>query len=307
MKINKKFLQTIAAFQILIFHLWMPLTGSVVEQFIIKTGYMGVDLFFFVSAYSLAGREIDYGQFIKSRWLVLYGQFAFFVVLSSVVKQSFDAGQIIKSLTFVDLFERGGGAFLWFIPAILIMYLLYPLFLKWKQPWKVPIVLAVWIAAELFLYKVFSYSSIFIFTNRIPVILTGYIMSKKQPPAWTAGLLIPLSIVLLYTWGFNVKLNVPVRDMFYVLAIPAVIAVAIISRYIRRLRLLDILGGATLELYALQMIFGGRLFFSIYSVIKYPWLVNMLVILAMYAGATLLNGAYRAARGFIKKRFVKSV
>lgn len=289
MKINKKFLQTIAAFQILIFHLWMPLTGSVAEQFIIKTGYMGVDLFFFVSAYSLAGREIDYKQFIKSRWLVLYGQFVFFVVLYSAVKRNFEAGRIIKALTFVDLFERGGGAFLWFIPAILLMYLFYPLFLKWKLPWKVPLVLVVWIAAELFLYKVFSYSSIFVFTNRIPVILAGYIMSQKQPPSWTAWILIPLSIVLMYFGGFNVKLNVPVRDMFYVLAIPAVIALAIISSYIEKCRLLDILGGATLELYALQMIFGGRLFFSIYSVIKYPWLVNILVILAMYAGAILLR------------------
>ena len=89
MKINKRFLQCIAALQILIFHLWMPLTNTMIEQFLIKTGYMGVDLFFFLSAYSLADKTISYGSFLKNKVIVLYAKFAFFVGLMAISNATF--------------------------------------------------------------------------------------------------------------------------------------------------------------------------------------------------------------------------
>ena len=36
---NKKFLHFIAALMILVFHLWMPVTGTAIENYIIKVGY----------------------------------------------------------------------------------------------------------------------------------------------------------------------------------------------------------------------------------------------------------------------------
>ena len=130
MTINKKFLQVIAAFQILFFHLWAPLTSTQIEQFILKTAYVGVDMFFFLSAYSLAGREIDYVPFLKDRVLKLYAKFAFFTLIMALFSKSFGVIRVVKSLTLIEFFQKGGGAFLWFIPAILIFYAVYPLFLK---------------------------------------------------------------------------------------------------------------------------------------------------------------------------------
>ena len=137
MTINKKFLQVIAAFQILFFHLWAPITSTQIEQFVLKTAYVGVDMFFFLSAYSLAGREIDYVPFLKDRVLKLYAKFAFFVLIMALFSKSFGVIRAVKSLTFIEFFQKGGGAFLWFIPAILILYIIYPLFLKWNSRFKV--------------------------------------------------------------------------------------------------------------------------------------------------------------------------
>ena len=175
MTINKKFLQVIAAFQILFFHLWAPLTSTQIEQFILKTAYVGVDMFFFLSAYSLAGREIDYVPFLKDRVLKLYAKFAFFVLIMALFSKSFGVIRAVKSLTFIEFFQKGGGAFLWFIPAILIFYAVYPLFLKWNSRLKVIWVLLIWLTGSVFAEHVLSYTAVFIFTNRIPVILAGYL------------------------------------------------------------------------------------------------------------------------------------
>ena len=112
MTINKKFLQVIAAFQILFFHLWAPLTSTQIEQFILKTAYVGVDMFFFLSAYSLAGREIDYVPFLKDRVLKLYAKFAFFTLIMALFSKSFGVIRVVKSLTLIEFFQKGGGAFL---------------------------------------------------------------------------------------------------------------------------------------------------------------------------------------------------
>lgn len=282
MAINKRFLQFIAALQILIFHLWMPVTTTAIEQFLIKTGYIGVDMFFFLSAYSLADRKLSYGSFFKERIVVLYVKFAFFVGLMAVVSSAFGIQRIWKSLTFMEFFERGGGAFLWFLPAILLFYLLYPLFLKWDCRWKVPIILFIWLAGSVLLEKGFSYTAIFIFTNRIPVIMAGYVLRKKSLPRWLAGILLPAGIILLYFWGFYRKLHVPVRDMFYVLVIPVVIALAILSTYVKKRRIWDVLGSVTLELYALQMILGSKIVFAFYSHIQNPFLINVAVFVVIF-------------------------
>ena len=173
MTINKKFLQVIAAFQILFFHLWAPITSTQIEQFILKTAYVGVDMFFFLSAYSLAGREIDYVPFLKDRVLKLYAKFAFFTLIMALFSKSFGVIRVVKSLTLIEFFQKGGGAFLWFIPAILILYIIYPLFLKWNSRFKVIWVLLIWLIAGVFSEHVLSYTTVFIFTNRIPVILAG--------------------------------------------------------------------------------------------------------------------------------------
>ena len=321
MTINKKFLQVIAAFQILFFHLWAPLTSTQIEQFILKTAYVGVDMFFFLSAYSLAGREIDYVPFLKDRVLKLYAKFAFFVLIMALFSKSFGVIRAVKSLMFIEFFQKGGGAFLWFIPAILIFYAVYPLFLKWNSRFKVIWVLLIWLVAGVFSEHVLSYTAVFIFTNRIPVILAGYlfktyctgnrdaIMPDNNKMNRTIQilrrswiLLIPLGVLLLYMYGFKVRLNFPIKDMFYVLAIPTVLGLVTLSSYVKKYAVTESLGSITLELYAVQMIFGQRILIWAYNVFnKNALLTNIFVTGVMLLLAYIISHVIKRGERLIIK------
>ena len=321
MTINKKFLQVIAAFQILFFHLWAPITSTQIEQFVLKTAYVGVDMFFFLSAYSLAGREIDYVPFLKDRVLKLYAKFAFFVLIMALFSKSFGVIRAVKSLTFIEFFQKGGGAFLWFIPAILIFYAVYPLFLKWNSRFKVIWVLLIWLIAGVFSEHVLSYTAVFIFTNRIPVILAGYlfktyctgnrdaIMPDNNKMNRTIQilrrswiLLIPLGVLLLHMYGFNVRLNFPIKDMFYVLAIPTVLGLVTLSSYVKKYAVTESLGSITLELYAVQMIFGQRILIWAYNVFnKNALLTNIFVTGVMLLLAYIISYVIKRGERLIIK------
>ena len=321
MTINKKFLQVIAAFQILFFHLWAPLTSTQIEQFILKTAYVGVDMFFFLSAYSLAGREIDYVPFLKDRVLKLYAKFAFFVLIMALFSKSFGVIRAVKSLTFIEFFQKGGGAFLWFIPAILIFYAVYPLFLKWNSRFKVIWVLLIWLTGSVFAEHVLSYTAVFIFTNRIPVILAGYlfktyctgnrdaIMPDNNKMNRTIQILrrswvvlIPLGVLLLHMYGFNVRLNFPIKDMFYVLAIPTVLGLVTLSSYVKKYAVTESLGSITLELYAVQMIFGQRILIWAYNVFnKNALLTNIFVTGVMLLLAYIISYVIKRGERLIIK------
>ena len=321
MTINKKFLQVIAAFQILFFHLWAPLTSTQIEQFILKTAYVGVDMFFFLSAYSLAGREIDYVPFLKDRVLKLYAKFAFFTLIMALFSKSFGVIRAVKSLTFIEFFQKGGGAFLWFIPAILIFYAVYPLFLKWNSRFKVIWVLLIWLTGSVFAEHVLSYTAVFIFTNRIPVILAGYlfktyctgnrdaIMPDNNKMNRTIQILrrswvvlIAAGGLLLHMYGFKVRLNFPIKDMFYVLAIPSVIGLVMLSSYVKKYAVTESLGSITLELYAVQMIFGQQILIWAYNVFnKNALLTNIFVTGVMLLLAYIISHVFKRGERLIIK------
>lgn len=321
MTINKKFLQVIAAFQILFFHLWAPLTSTQIEQFILKTAYVGVDMFFFLSAYSLAGREIDYVPFLKDRVLKLYAKFAFFTLIMALFSKSFGVIRVVKSLTLIEFFQKGGGAFLWFIPAILIFYAVYPLFLKWNSRLKVIWVLLIWLVAGVFSEHVLSYTAVFIFTNRIPVILVGYlfktyctgnhdaIMPDNNKMNRTIQILrqswvvlIAAGVLLLYMYGFKVRLNFPIKDMFYVLAIPTVLGLVTLSSYVKKYAVTESLGSITLELYAVQMIFGQRILIFAYNIFnKNALLTNIFVTGVMLLLAYIISHVFKRGERLIIK------
>ena len=321
MTINKKFLQVIAAFQILFFHLWAPLTSTQIEQFILKTAYVGVDMFFFLSAYSLAGREIDYVPFLKDRVLKLYAKFAFFTLIMALFSKSFGVIRVVKSLTLIEFFQKGGGAFLWFIPAILIFYAVYPLFLKWNSRFKVIWVLLIWLTGSVFAEHVLSYTAVFIFTNRIPVILAGYlfktycrqnhdaIMPDNNKMNRTIQILrrswvvlIAAGVLLLHMYGFKVRLNFPIKDMFYVLAIPSVIGLVMLSSYVKKYAVTESLGSITLELYAVQMIFGQRILIWAYNVFnKNALLTNIFVTGVMLLLAYIISHVFKRGERLIIK------
>lgn len=299
MKSNKRFIQLLAAVWILLFHLWIPVTATNMELFLIKTGYIGVDLFFLVSAYSLADKNIEYVPFIKNRFANIYTKYVIFAIIAFFYKKM-TVIRLIKMLTMAELFEKGGGAFLWFIPAIMIFYLCYPFFLRIRGEKKVLIALIIWLIAVIMLDKLVGYTDLLIVINRIPVILVGYLLKKKVTGRWYMLSCIPLGIVLVYYFGYQHKLNIPFTDFYYVLAVPIAIGIFYIGGYIKENRVWEILSTGTLEVYALQMIFGVKLSGWLYRNTGNIIVTNILVIIILFIFAIALAKIYKGVIHIIK-------
>lgn len=284
----------LAALLILIFHLWISVfKGNAVENFIVKTGYIGVDIFLLLSVYTLSLRPItDLKSFYIGRFKSVYLKFALFVVIASIINH-WKVLRAFKSLTMVELFEKGGGAFLWFLPAIVILYFLFPLvdkILKFK-PWvNALIVLLVWLAVGLIISRFSNYNAIFIFLNRVPIMVVGYLLARYEGKIVDKGmgvrvavavLLLIAGIILTWKFGYKVRLNSPITDMFYVVTIPYALGLTLLVDLIPECRFTRLLGRSTLEAYAVQMIWGYKMAAFFYKFSKSAIITNLLTIICV--------------------------
>lgn len=304
MKINKKLLQLIAALWILVFHLWMTVSGSVAEQYLVKIGYVGVDIFFFTAAYSLADKKLEYGSFIWDRFLNIYLKFVLLTLIALIYK-GWSITRGLKIVSGIEFFQKGGGAFLWFIPAIMIFYLVYPLFLKINSRYKTIWVLLGWFLISLILDKVPGYTEVFIFTNRIPVILAGYVLKKKDINKWVGILMVPIGFLLMYFFGYTKKLNIPFKDFYFVLAMVLTVGLAYVSGYIRSGKTITFLASATIEIYGFQMIFGAKLAGYFYRLTNVKILTNIFTILTIWTLSILCAKLFLLTKNVVNKTLKK--
>lgn len=267
---SKKAVMGFAALLIFVFHFYIPFTDTAVETFFYRSAYIGVDLFFFLSAVSLGKNEsLPFGSFMRNRLLRVYVPFAVLAMIAALYK-----GWKIKKLAFVllgiEFIQKGGGAFLWFLPGIMLLYLVTPMLVRIKSRFglkSLAVLLALWAAVVLLLQYAFNWTRIFILLNRIPVYLIGLyfvplsrcLPKKLRLPLMAAGLIIGGALV--WQFGTTTRLNVPIKEMYYVLAIPYTLSIAALLDFAAetlnsRLAPLEFVGGITLELYGLQMIFG---------------------------------------------------
>lgn len=123
----------LAALLIMIFHFYIPFSGLKAELVIYRAAYIGVDIFFFVSAYSLAQRDrIEYWKFVGNRLLSIYIPFVLFAVVAGFYEK-WKYPRFFKVISGIEFFKRGGGSFLWFFVAIMLIYLIAPFLIKLKK------------------------------------------------------------------------------------------------------------------------------------------------------------------------------
>lgn len=187
----------------------------------------------------------------------------------------------IKVICGVEFFTTGGGAFLWFATAIMIIYLIAPLLvmLKQKMGYKALLILLIgWAVLVCVLQFVFSYTTIFILLNRLPIFFIGMyandIFSKEFKPLGIILMIIGLLAggYLLFTFGGNVRLTNPIADFYYIIAIPFTVSVIALFELIAKKASFrnvpfQFVGGITLELYGFQMIFGFDIETSVFAAI----------------------------------------
>lgn len=302
-----------SALLILIFHLWMPVGGNGVEKFIIRTGYIGVDIFFMLSAYSLAQREItDVKGFYLSRFKSVYLKFVIFAIIMAFMSK-WSIERFLRTISGLDLLKRGGGSFLWFLPAIMIVYLLYPLFqnpIRKKPITSFAIMIVFWLIGGIALDNIISSDAIFIFFNRLPALALGFLLAgndevianklKDSHRIIFGTILLVLGIVLVYKFGYQRKLSIPISDIFYVFALPLALGLILLLGNVKENKIFKLIGSATLEIYAMQMVFGTKLSLFFYQLLKSPLLTNLMVFVIIIISSIVISELYNRLMKSIK-------
>lgn len=297
----------VASVLIVIFHVWVRMIDRTspiypIGTFLRHVGFIGVDMFFFVSAFSIATRkELKYKSFVLSRFKYIYLKFAVFAVVAFIY-ESWKPLRLLKVLTAQELFNKGGGSFLWFLPAIMIMYILLPFFrLADKKNPKLTAILAIviWVAIGVIVTNLTKYKAMFIFFNRIPIILIGYYfgkydvldkLRKNAAKYWIlTAILVIGGLLLVYNFGYQGSPNKPIRELFYVIGVPLTVGVVMLLDMIPAAKIVQIVGNCTLEMYALQMIFGFKGANKVYTLTKSPIITNIVSMVAIMAAAVLVS------------------
>lgn len=311
LKKTKKPIMGLAALLIILFHLFPVIRGGLLSNilsFIVKTAYIGVDIFFFMSGYMAYFSKTDnYSAYIKRKIFNIYPVFIFSCILY-VLMGGLSPNGVLLTLSGAELFMKGGASFLWFVPAIMIFYLFVPLYKKLPDKnIKIILTLILWIVLMIFMEHIFDNHSVNIFLCRLPIILIGFALAKYEGRLKKSYELI-LSLFLLFigtflTWKFcyMLKAEFLVSDIFYVIAIPYVLGIILLADFVFsriRVYIFEFLGGMSLELYCFQMLFGA-VFFKLASV----YLKNVMVLfLAVLIAIMFISLIISRIKIFIFKR-----
>ena len=313
---NKKTIMVVSALFILIFHLWVNITTFIEESIIRQICVVGVDLFFFVSAYSISKKkEIIYKDFIINRLTDIYLKFILLTIIY-VIYTSKGLLDFIKIILGIDLFTKGGGSFLWFLPSKMIIYVLLPLYKNIDNKYKklCPIIsFVLFLILSISLSTFTNYSEIFILLNRIPIIMLGYyiakynvleiLRNKKIIYAITTLLLVLIGYIISYKTIFNRIEIIYLYDIKYILNIPLELGLIMLLDLIKDNKVTSLLGSITLELYGLQMIFGFKLANKLFISLKNSILVNIVTFIIIILLSLIMYYLYKLAKKLIKRIF----
>lgn len=276
-----------AALWIFIFHDWAPvLTGygrlAAIERFIRKTGFCGVDIFLFLSGigmtYSIAKTERLLSFYYKRIKRIIL-PFIFVAAVRSCL-EGWSQIEFWKKISGISFYRESIYAFLWFVPAILTFYLLFPLYyrLLTKSSNKIMFtacVLTLWLIWSIGVRDIMR-EDLYGFTNRIPIfiigVLAGWLDQNKEVvfDRMTWGFiacLFALGIYLSYLSNYqDMYILVPVSNccvpnilmsISLSFLLPQFFHILNEKRYIRPVgkklvRFFTFYGSFTLELYCLQ-------------------------------------------------------
>ena len=314
LKKTKQPIMGLAALLIVLFHLFPASRSndvlSSVVRYIVMTGYIGVDIFFFMTGYMAHFSNTDnYFQYIKRKFLNIYPIFIFSCVLF-VIMGKLSIKKALFTVLGVDLFLSGGGSFLWFIPAIMIFYLLVPFYKKLikklgsAQTFVISVI--VWAALVFALEKILANHSVNIFLCRIPIILLGTMLAVcegkwKQTYKLIAGVfLVVIGVFLTWKFGYMIKADFFVSDIFYVIVIPNIIGIILLADVIFgrvKTYVFEGLGKISLELYCLQMVFGSLIFGKVIKYVSNSKLAFLVVFILLI----VLSGLMHTEKKIIKR------
>lgn len=144
-----------------------------------------------------------------------------------------------------------------------------------------------------------------IIVNRIPLIMITYeICSHPSKIYELLGYpLMMIGIFLLHAFCYKTKLNWPVYNLFYVMAIPSVLGVVMATPQCKLPKIINEIANSTLEIYAWQMIIGYRIASFMLNLIRVPLLSNLITISIIIVGATLTQEIFKEITTCISQKY----
>lgn len=311
-------LMGVAALLIFVFHEWTAVFGNIpvvgpLEDFIRRTGFCGVDVFFMLS-----GMGLTY-SIEKSSLMKFYGKrikriilpFLIAGIIAAILRQ-WTLVTFIKNITGFNFYTVDIYSFLWFVPAIVTFYLLFPLYYKLFSLSKNKLlftmgVIAVWLLISMPMGDVTRYD-IYGFTNRIPIFVWGiYLGYLSKEESFEIGISGWIALAAAFLVGIRLSyqtnieggyLLVPVSNCCvpnFILASSGTLLMAGVMEGLSHIKFvgtavkafLSFFGTITFELYCIQELLGIKLR-EMFPVLG-PKKMNLLVFVSAVAIAYLLH------------------
>ena len=317
LKKTKQPIMGVAALLIILYHLFpVSRSNDVVSssiRFVAMTGYIGVDIFFFMTGYMAYYSDTgNYFSYIKRKFLHIYPIFIFCCILY-VIMGKLSITKAVLTVFGIEFILNGGGSMIWFIPAIMIFYLAVPFYLKLVRKMNniklLIISLAIWSGIMLALENFTDNHSLNIFLCRLPIILLGLFLAGCEGK-WRVNIKAGVGVVLLvagialnYNFGYMIKLAFPISDIFYVTAIPYVMGIILCTDVIFakvKSYIFSALGKVSLELYCLQMVFGSLIFGRAIRYVNSSLVAFFIVFAIIFILSKLIHTDNKGAFSFTK-------
>ena len=309
-KQSRNYLCSFAIIWIMLFHAYymrfdaFPLN---ISNIFFNIGYFGVDIFILLSGignyFSCKSKNIY--CYYKKRVLKIYPIFFIMVSAYSIylfaIKKSINLQEIFWNISTLYYWFHQSNTFNWYVPAILVLYLLTPLFYKIincnKKSVNIVFVGLPVIIYSLFARELFPWCD---FILRIPIYYIGMLLAHynnnvKKINAYTLwGAFIVGFLFMGYLYSFRVT-NEPLYNQFRIMPgilfiIPLCFFIADVCKYIKNKTIISVtkdIGEASFEIYLTHIIINreirGYLLnsgLSILSIIAVFLLSNILTILA---------------------------
>lgn len=312
----RKELMGAAALCIMVFHVWQSVFENVfilnkAEHFIQRIGFCGVDIFFFLSGFGL------YYALKKENLITYYWNRLRRILIPPalyIAIRCFLDGWTIKygalSLFGFYFYTKNIYTFLWFIPAIITMYVWFPLynaiFEKARNKFYfLADFMIIWLIFSMFVKDIMR-EDLFGFTNRIPVFVIGAFFGWSKGYVRNTiscsykvfmGFVFALGVFLAWETNYNdLFLVVQVSNccipniLMTLSGVTLLVCVLENASHISRLKsVLRFLGSITLELYCLQEWMRGMWLNRLMDAISYPIIVNVILFSAIIISAYVMH------------------
>lgn len=175
-----------ATLWIMMNHVWKPILTerehlAWIENYIKEIGFCGVDIFLLVSGLGLvfAIEKYDLKTFYLRRFIHVYPAF-FFAGAGIAFFRGWGLEGFLRNVLLINFFTKNIYSYLWYVPAILLFYLFFPVYYKiFKQAKNkyifVSASIVVWYVATMLLDGILR-EDFFGITNRIPIFIVGILV-----------------------------------------------------------------------------------------------------------------------------------